>query len=156
MTELFINIPKTCALSGHRKLPDNFDREYLKNILTKFVEKDFDTFLVGMAIGFDTACFKVLEEIRKEREINIIACVPCFGQSDKFSEEDKKEYSRMLQSANQVVYVNRNYSKYCMRLRNKFMVDNASVLICYCRQNYGGTYSTREYAKKQGVPIFDL
>lgn len=154
MTEYFINTPKTCAVSGHRRLPENFDKESLKNLFIKFIEKGFDTFLIGMAIGFDTLCFNILDELRKTYKIKLIACVPCLGQSDRFSEKDKKEYNRMIQSSNEVVYVNRSYSKYCMTLRNKFMVDNCSVLICYLRQNYGGTYSTKKYAEKQGVPIY--
>lgn len=154
MTELFINTPKTCAISGHRRLPENFDRENLKRILTEFVKRDFDTFLIGMALGFDTVCFNILEELRKEYKINLIACVPCLNQDYNFTSEQKKEYLRMLNSANQVVYVNRNYSKYCMSIRNRFMVDNASVLICYLRQNFGGTYSTKKYAEKSGKLIY--
>ena len=49
-----------------------------------------------MALGFDTVCFQILEEIRKEKDIKIIACVPCSTQAEKFSLEQKKEYDRML------------------------------------------------------------
>jgi hypothetical protein len=69
VSELFINKARAVAITGHRVLYDDFKVDKLKELLTKFVDKDFNVFLVGMALGFDTICFQVLEEIRKEKDL---------------------------------------------------------------------------------------
>ena len=78
-----IDRKKTCAFTGHRILKEDFDGELLRSVIKQIVEMGYDTFLCGMAIGFDAKCFKILEEIRKERKIKIIACIPCLSQSYK-------------------------------------------------------------------------
>ena len=67
---LMINKARTVAVTGHRILGADFDREKLKEIFYKLIDEGYDCFLVGMAIGFDTECFYLLEEIRKEKKVN--------------------------------------------------------------------------------------
>ena len=156
MSEFIINKARTIAVTGHRVLYKDFNKEKLKNLLQKSIKSGFDTFLVGMALGFDTVCFQILEEIRKEKDIKIIACVPCPTQSEKFSLEQKKEYDRLLSVADFVKIVSKEYSSRCMQKRNEFMVDNSSGLIAYLKRDYGGTANTVKYAIKNNVPIIQL
>ncbi|MBP5466852.1 MAG: DUF1273 family protein [Clostridia bacterium] len=144
---------KTCAFTGHRNLKSDFSAEKLKTVIKKLVCGGYDTFLIGMAIGFDTECFKILEEIRKNKPIKIIACIPCVSQDYKFSPEQKEKYAKMLNSADEKIYVSKEYTKTCMFKRNMFMVDNAGVLIAYLNSDYGGTYQTVNYAKRKNVDI---
>lgn len=153
MSELFINKARAVAITGHRVLYEDFNKEELKKLLTKFVDKGFNTFLVGMALGFDTVCFQTLEEIRKEKEVKIIACVPCLEQDYKFNYKQKEEYRRMLSSADEKIVLSKEYTSGCMQKRNRFMVDNSSALLAYVKRDFGGTVNTVNYAKKIGVPI---
>ena len=89
MTELFINKARACAVSGHRNVEKNLDINRLEQIFIKLIEGGVDTFLVGMALGFDSICFKILERLRKANPIKIIACIPCKTQSYKYNEEQK-------------------------------------------------------------------
>ena len=145
---VIINKDYTVCVSGHRDVERNFDKEKLKGIFIKLIEGGVDTFLVGMAVGFDTICFHILEELKSEFNIRIIACIPCITQSYKFNILQKKEYERMLSVSDEKVYVSKEYTPYCMFKRNKFMVDNSTVLVCYLRKSSGGTYNTYNYAKK--------
>ena len=154
MSEFLINKARTVALTGHRDLPDKFNKAKLKKLFLQFIEKGFDTFLIGMALGFDTVCFNILEKIKNAgKKINLIACVPCLTQPLKFNIEQKKEYNRMLSVADGKIVLSENYTPYCMMNRNRFMVDNASVLIAFVNRNFGGSYSTVKYAEKNNVPI---
>ena len=144
---------KTCAFSGHRILSKNFDENELKNAINALIAEDTDTFLVGMALGFDTVCFKVLEKIRELYPIKIVACVPCADQYKFFNKKQKAEYDRMLASADEVINLSKTYYDGCMFDRNKFMVDNCSALIAYLNFNRGGTYQTVRYAVENNVKV---
>ena len=144
---------KTCAFTGHRILGGDFDENKLLSVVTELIGRGYDTFLVGMAIGFDTACYKLLEFLRGKFKIRLIACIPCEQQDLKFDIKQKTEYRKMLASADEKIYVSKEYTKTCMFKRNMFMVDNASVLIAYLKNDKGGTYNTVKYAERKGVNI---
>ena len=156
MSEILINPARTCAFTGHRIMEKGFNIEELKDKISKLIGIGYDTFLVGMALGFDTLAFQTLEEFRTKNNIRIIACIPCLSQSYKFSNADKKEYDRMLKVADERIFVGEEYDKTCMRKRNEFMVNNSSCLIAYVRRDFGGSVSTVKYAVKKGVMVISV
>lgn len=143
----------TCCVSGHRIVKKDLDIKKLENVFKLSIEKGYKNFLVGMALGFDTICFQILEKIRKEKDIKIIACIPCLTQDYKYSADDKKEYKRMIESADNKIILSESYNPWCMQKRNRFMVDNSTLLISYLRNAYGGTFNTVKYAQEQGIKI---
>lgn len=145
---------KTLAVTGHRTLNLDFSKNKLKERFVEFIEQGFDTFLIGMAIGFDTVCFQTLEKLKKDyHDIKLIACVPCETQAEKFSMLQKIEYKRMLSVADQVIVLSKEYTNDCMQKRNMFMVDNSSLLFAYLKRTFGGTANTVRYAKRQGIEV---
>ncbi len=153
---IIINRAKTCSFTGHRIMLDGFDEESLINLIKGAIKDGYDTFLVGMALGFDTLCFKILEDLRQTNDIKIIACVPCPDQDKSFKGEDKIIYKNMIESADERVVLSERYTPYCMQKRNRFMVDNSSIVIAYVKRNYGGSYNTVKYAEKQNIKIVKL
>lgn len=151
-----IDKKKTCCFSGHRILPSNFDCEELKKLVYKSINDGFDTFLCGMALGFDSECFKVLQELKKDFTLKVIACIPCESQSKFFNKKQKAEYEKMINSADEVIYVSKEYFDGCMQKRNRFMVDNSSRIICYLNYGHGGTYSTVKYAAESDCKVIYL
>ncbi len=147
---------KTCAVTGHRTVLSDLSKKNLKQEILKVINKGVDTFLVGMAVGFDTICFNVLEEIRKEIPIKIIACIPCPNQDKNFSLSQKREYERMNDVSDRRLLISKSYTSGCMLKRNRFMVDNSDYLICYLRQNRGGTFYTVTYAKEKNKNIIKI
>ncbi len=147
----------TASVSGNRILLKDFNREKLKETFIKLIKiAKINTFLVGMAVGFDTVCFNVLEEIRKTEDIKIIACIPCLNQDYNFSLAQKLEYNRMILSCDEKIYIGKEYTKACMLKRNRYLIDNSSVLVVYSRKETGGTVYTKNYAIKKGVPIIEI
>ncbi len=147
-------ISYSCSFSGHRILGKDFNREELKNSIKEVINRGYTTFLVGMAIGFDTECFDLLTNLKKEnKEIKIIACLPCKNQDKGFRKEQKQKYQENLKKADEIICLNEEYINGCMQQRNRFMVDNSSVLISYLRYKKGGTVYTVNYAKKKGKEI---
>ena len=148
-----IEIYKTACVTGHRKLRENFNEENLEEVFYKTVKNGYRKFLIGMAIGFDSKCFKVLLKIKKEYDIKIIACIPCLNQEKNFSNKEKEEYYELLDKADEKVYLSLEYKKNCMNLRNFYMVDNSSLVIAYLKKNKGGTFNTVSYAKRKEKEI---
>ncbi len=157
MSELFINKARALAVTGHRVLLNNFDKESLREEFIKFIDKGFDTFLIGMALGFDTLCFQTLLSLKENYpNIKLIACIPCKTQAYKFTKNQREEYEKMLSSADEKVLISEEYTPTCMQKRNKYMVDNASVLLAYTYKDYGGAVNTVKYALKQNVPVYKV
>ena len=149
------DISTTCCFSGHRVLKKDFNVEKLNEIVDKLINNGYRTFLVGMAWGFDLKVFEVLLT-KKNSNIDIIACVPCKEQSTYFKKEEKQKYEEYLKKADKVVYVSNEYFDGCMQKRNRYMVDNSSILVAYLYSNIGGTKSTVSYAQKKGINIINI
>ena len=156
MSCLLIEPAKSVSFTGHRIISEKIDLNELKNIITLLIKKGYDTFLVGMAIGFDTICFHILEELKNTYNIRIIACIPCPEQPLKFNEEQKKEYYRILSVCDEKVVISEKYTSNCMTKRNKFMVDFSSVIVTYVRKDKSGAKQTENYAKKKGLWIIKI
>ena len=61
----------------------------------------------------------------------------------------RERYFSILEQADEVVHVNREYSKNCMLERNRYLVDHTACLLAvYNGEWRGGTAMTVRYAKK--------
>jgi hypothetical protein len=94
-----------------------------------------------MAEGFDLiAAEEVLTLRDKGNAVRLIAACP-FDDGRSRSER----YARILGQADESVTLADNYSRGAYFVRNEYMVDNSSYLICYV-----------DYAKKQGLTVVNL
>ncbi len=149
----YFNENTTCCFSGHRILKKDFSIIQTEEEIKKLLNKGYVTFLIGMAKGYDLECLKILIELRKTNNLEIIACIPCENQSEKLNEKDKEEYNALLKQVDKKIYISKLYKNGCMQQRNRFMVDNSSTLIVYKYVDKGGTYYTENYAKKKNINI---
>ena len=149
------DLKTTCSFTGHRILKRDFSFLNLDRIIERVINSGYKTFLVGMARGFDTAAFEALLKY-KNKNIDIIACVPCLEQDKYFTLKEKEKYKELLEKADKIVYVSNEYYDGCMQKRNKYMVDNSSLLISYIYANRGGAIQTRNYAEKKNRIIIDV
>lgn len=141
------------ALSGHRVLPDGFDREKLYDELEALILEKYDYFLCGMARGFDLAALEALADLKHRYHVCIEACIPYRMQTETFSERNKKLYENLLGACDKITVLSEEYYRGCMQARNRYMVDHADLLFVYCTQETGGTAYTLRYAEKTGVEI---
>ena len=144
---------KAVALTGHRKLKENFDYFLLEDKLKSLIDAGYTKFYCGMAMGFDLTCAGLLLRLKKFYKIELIACVPCENQEEKYSYYDKLLYYDYLQKFDEVKYIEKNFTKSCMFKRNRYLVDNSDLVFAYLYKQKGGTYYTVEYAKKREKKI---
>lgn len=145
-----------CCFTGHRELKD-LDFSLLDRVIKNLIKGGCKRFLCGMAQGFDLAAAEsVLALKRRFKEVELVACVPCVGQSEYYPAADRARYDRIKGECDEVIYLAAGYFNGCMQIRDRFMVDNSDTVICYMRQNSGGTYYTYKYAEKAGKKIIEV
>lgn len=151
-------INKTCAVTGHRMLPPDFDEKILRKYLEKIIDDGYNVFLIGMAVGFDLFCFKNLLFLKESgKDVRICAVVPCSDQNKNFSEEDNLLYNDCLKKADYVAAEENTYFKNCMLIRDDYLVSNSSLLFAYFDgRKQGGTYYTINKALKNGLKVVYL
>ena len=143
----------TCALTGHRVLPKNFDENRLFDDLEALIKGGCDKFICGMAMGFDLAALSCLVALRKKYRFMIEACVPFNGQEETFSPAAKEKYRELIAWCDVVRILYPEYCDGCYLARDRFMVERADLLYAYCVRERGGTAYTVNYAKKKGLKV---
>lgn len=88
--------------------------------------------------------------------INDILVLPCKSQTSGWKQTDIDEYERIKAAADKVVYTSEVYYRGCMHKRNRHLMDNSSLCICYLMEDRGGTYYTVNYARENGLQIINL
>lgn len=147
-------ISKSVCFTGHRIIKKDFNRDDLKKVVEELIEGGYNRFLCGMALGFDMLAFEVVKDIKNEYEgISIIACVPCRDQAKRYPRAEKNRYERLLKSADEVIVLKEEYDEYCMKERDRYMVDNSSVCVSYLYKSTGGAYYTTRYAVEKDREI---
>ena len=158
-----------CAFTGHRpyKFPWRYDETdsrcvALKAVLAEQIAalaaRGFTQFLSGMAEGTDAWCAQAVLALRKKNPAVKLHCIlPCTTQSEKWAASSRALYRSILEQADSVVYVSRDYHKDCMLERNRFLVDHAAVLLAvYNGERRGGTAATVRYARKKNREIWTI
>ena len=144
---------KTCALTGHRSLPENFDRNALFDRLEELIVSGYDRFLCGMASGFDLSALHCLIRLKGKYALEIHACIPFSGQEKSFSPKDKTFYRQAIGWCSKTTVLFQEYRDGCYLARDRYMVDRADTVFAYCMRDTGGTAYTVRYAEKKGIPV---
>lgn len=157
----------SCCFTGHRpqKLPCGFDesdarcvelKRRLRSAIKLAIAHGMTMFYTGMAMGTDLWAAEIVLDLRKEPQeygIRLVAVIPHSGQEAKYPEELKQRYRRIVSEADDHIILQDHYTDGCMQRRNRYMVDNSSMLIAVYSGDGGGTGYTFDYAKAQGLQI---
>ncbi|MDE7245922.1 MAG: DUF1273 domain-containing protein [Oscillospiraceae bacterium] len=159
-------LSKSCAFTGHRpcKFPWKYDETdsrcvALKTVLAEQIAALADAgvtqYLSGMAEAVDSwSALAILALREKNPAIKLHCILPCKTQADKWTASSQELYRYILDQADSIVYVNREYHRNCMLERNRFLVEHAAILLAvYNGEWRGGTAATMRYAQKMGREI---
>lgn len=157
--------PLALCFSGHRpeKLPGKGkDSEpafcHLLSVLYMEIDialkEGYTVFYSGMARGIDLWAAKfVIEQRFSHPEIKLICVIPYKKQNQNFRGTDKWDYSYVLSEADEVICLNEEYTKSCLRERNEYMVNHSDKLIAVMSNPRSGTGMTVNMARKKGIDI---
>lgn len=153
----------TCCFTGHRpgKLPwgeheSSADCVALKERLAEELERAYARgyrhFVSGMAWGCDFYfCEAVLDLRARNPGVTLEAAVPCEEQAARWPEGVRNRYFRLIEACDLETLVQKHYSARCMQRRNRYMVDQSSLLIAAFDGLLGGTMYTITYAMRSQV-----
>ena len=151
---------ETCCFTGHRQIPPGERAEIasrLERVISDLYQRGIRYYGAGGALGFDALAARTVIRLRENCPgMKLILVLPCLTQTRGWRSEDIAEYERIKAQADKVVYTAQQYTPGCMHRRNRHLVDNSGVCVCYLTRNSGGTAYTVNYAKKQGVNVFNI
>ena len=152
---------KVACFSGHRNLPQDYTelQANLEKTIVELIERGVVFFGSGAALGFDQMAAEAVLRLKEGYpHIRLVMVLPCppEQQSLKWNDEQKKRYYEILEQADKVRILSPQYTGKCMHDRNRPMVDCSAYLICYLREQHGGTFYTVRYAEQCGLKILRL
>ena len=151
---------KTLFFTGHRDIYRAEGSEIftlLQETVRAYIDKGYEYFIAGGALGFDTMAAECVLKIKDEGEkIKLILMLPCKNQSERWSYWEQNKYKRILRAADEIIYTSEEYTRECMFMRDRTMADASSACIAYCNKQKGGTAYTVSYAVSKGLAVVNL
>jgi len=151
---------KSCCFTGHRNIPTGKKKNVellLEQLIKEKIAAGYRIFCTGGALGFDTMAAQAVLKLRSRfTDIQLHLYLPYPTQRENWSEKDKAVYEQIKMLSDRCTYLCREYTPYCMSLRNRRLVDNSSACIAYCTQTTGGTVYTMNYAIDSGLDTVNM
>ncbi len=151
---------QTACFTGHREIPAGEQSNILRrtaDAILSLYDRGYRTFCAGGALGFDTIAARAVIALRqKYPDIRLHLILPCRDQTAKWSAPDRLLYETIKREANEITYTAESYTRDCMLKRNRQLVEESSVCICYLKKRTGGTAYTVNYAEQKGLQIIEI
>ena len=136
-----------CTFFGHRDCSESI-RPLLKKTVEKLIiEQNVQEFLVGHQGNFDKMVYREL--CRTKKKYPHIDCVVVLAYPTKKGEKWELEtlYPFGLEGKPRT---------YAILLRNRWMVEQADVVVSYVTRGFGGVAQAVSLAKRRGCEILSL
>lgn len=159
---------KSVCFTGRRPEKLNFavgSEKYQKlqmviaKVIKRLYELDYKCFISGMARGFDLWAADVVCKIKEnDKSVSLVCAIPCKNQvTSSWSDDEKRLYQEILSISDKVENVSTGNERGCFHKRNRYMVDNAEVVVClYDGVKVGGTAYTVDYALKKNKIVIQI
>lgn len=139
----------SCTFFGHRDCPEAIEKELEKEIKKLIMQGRADNFFVGNNGRFDMCCRRVLRRMKDEYpNINYSVVLSYLPKRA----EDFEDYSDTILPET----VNNGHPRFAIERRNKWMIENSQIAVCYVEHSYGGAYKFARLAAARKLEIINL
>nr|WP_317412343.1 hypothetical protein [uncultured Solibaculum sp.] len=139
---------KTAVFIGHRSCPD-LDQRRVRHEIEKQIWDGTTRFLCGGMGQFDWICARCVASLKRDYpavQSSLVIPYPSFSVLEP-SYFDHILYPRELGQWD---------FKSVIPKRNQYLVDNASLAICYVNHDRGGAAKTYQYARQKSLKLINL
>ena len=152
---------KTICFTGHRRIGGRYVNDLhrnkiytpLREAVARAIDKGFDHFISGGALGTDQVAAQVVLDLGAKLTI----ARPFPSQACKWPQGSVSRFERLCSDADQVIDVSPDpFSAKKMQVRNQWMVDHSQTVIAVFDGHKGGTFNCIQYALKQGRLVLTL
>ena len=142
------------ALFGHRDFCATREIEdKLYNILRDLmVTRSYVDFYIGRNGEFDLFAAALIKRIKKELDDSNCSMTLILPYKVKDIEYYEKYYDDIIICENE----EKIHPKEAITKRNRWMVENCDLLVCFVEHNNGGAYKAMKYAEKLERKIINL
>ena len=142
---------KTAVFIGNRDCY-KIDKKMIENAIIDAIDSGINTFLNGGQGYFDKTCALILHGMKpRYPHIRSILVIPYRG----FWIFNKDVFDEIIYPFEERIEPLLTY-KTAIPLRNRVLVESASLAICYVKRIGGGSWKTLQLAKQHGLKIIDL
>ena len=156
---------KRCAFTGYRpqKMPFGNDetdprciefKQRLRNAIEDLIGEGYAHFISGGAMGMDMYAAEAVLELKETYPWIILEMVSPFdAQASKWDAEFKARHDALFAAADITTATGHAYSKGAIFRRNRYLAENADLLLAAYDGQPGGTAMTIEYAQRIGIRV---
>ena len=149
-----MNDTKICCGFGHREVFQNISSELAQAIESAIMEYGITTFYTGGIGEFDALFSSAVRAAKaRHKQIKLVLVKPYFSNELNNS---KEYYEAFYDDVFIPTEILGTHYKSAITKRNRFMVDQADLIICFLSRDFGGAYTAIQYAKKKNKPIINL
>lgn len=143
------------AFCGHSSYISNIeDEKIIIDFLIKSVNDEPCDFFLGEYGNFDKFAYACAKKYKStHHNSKLIFITPYYSTNYQNTHlNSKKEYfdSIIFPDLETVP------PRYAIKRRNKWIVDNANIVIAYITHDYGGAYEMFNYAKKKNKIVYNI
>lgn len=138
----------TVTFFGHKDTPKEIEPTLRSTLIDLIENKNVNVFYVGNNGNFDTMVRRQLEDLSQLYPIIysvVLAYLPT--EKNKCDNLTNTIYPEGLETVPK---------RFAISYRNKWMVNQADVVVTYVTHGFGGAWQFKEMAEKQGKTVIEL
>ncbi len=126
----------------------------LHDMIEDLIGKGYAHFISGGSMGMDMFAAEAVLSLQNKYPWIILEMVSPFDDySQKWDSEHRYRLNRLFDCADIVTATGHAYDRGCMYRRNRYLVDNADLLLACYDGAEGGTAMAVGYARATGIPV---
>ena len=111
-------------------------------------------FISAGALGMDMFAAEAVLELRRKYPWVILEMVSAYDtQSERWEPQYQIRYAVLFAEADIITATGHTYNRSCMFRRNRYLVNNADLLLAAYDGQPGGTAMVIDYARRMDVPV---
>ncbi|MEG1886552.1 MAG: DUF1273 domain-containing protein [Oscillospiraceae bacterium] len=146
-----------CTFTGHREVYLSGINAKITDSINDFLKKDTSfIFYTGGMGEFDVMCSAAVSTAKKEHrelEIKLVLVMPYMSNRLNTGKDYYKSYYDDIIIPEEL---QGEHYKSIITRRNRWMIDQADLVLAYVRRDFGGAFSALKYANKLKKEVINL